>query len=923
MNRSHLLLLLAALLLVATALGVLRPAVFRTQEPAPPPDAATTPREPHTAPRTRRAAPPDTALARERLDPVEAHGAATAPAKKTTPPAEPAAPPAAVLRGRVLDPAGRPVAGAQVRAVPAQDHAGPAALLLGLPPELAGPATRSGSDGRFELRLTRVEPGAFEVTARHADYARARSTVQVQGPGAVVEGILLTLPAGARIRGRVVGAPADAGPLVVTARPARRGAEGLPDLAELVEGITSLPLPGNHRATVTAKGRFEIRGLEPGQEYELVACRERKGMHEVCSERVRALAGSAGVTIRYRPGVTVTFRVRDAVSGRPLRRVTVFAGLRKNLGLGVFALPISERRRHDIVDAEGRVRLVVRPRRPEDLFDIEVEALGHETWRRGGIELPAAGATLDLGVVALRPTGVLTVSVHDPAGAPVAGARVVLRRPSEAVREASSSSGSVTVTTGGATIRTGGERRELRLGELPERTERVEGRTDDAGRCRLTTLAEARAVLEVRAEGFAPYRAEIAPRVREDATHEVVLSRGARVTVRVEDAQGRPAKRAVVEHRVAQGATDRRTTGDSGTVAFENLLPGRHRFRVRSGRAFSLEDLEVHVISSDVEGGTAGGGTGSPWTELVVGEGESRELVLRQPARGTLEGTVTVAGAPLEGARVRFLTGPAPSASDPAGRIAESVSIAFAIPGEGASGVVPGGARTDAAGRFRLENLPTGRHRLRITHPGRAMAETVEVRVGEGITRVTVALPDTVVEGRVTDEEGRPISGARLRAVFADRDEPPVRMQGPLAGIFAPGHDVHTDAEGRFTLRGLATGRPVRVVASAPGRVQARSDPFTLASGERHANLQLRLPRAGRVQVRIEGEAPAGAAVNALPAAAGGDAVPEVALVQDGRALLDGLAAGRWRIVVQAAERRLERVVDVRPGRTAQVVFTF
>ena len=103
------------------------------------------------------------------------------------------------IAGRVLDPDGRPVAGAVVRADPETPQ--PRLVLPTLRPVLGTDAAVSGPDGRFELR---VAPGAYTFAAAHPQFAGVRDTDQESLGGAIEHTIFLTR--GCIITGTIVDA---------------------------------------------------------------------------------------------------------------------------------------------------------------------------------------------------------------------------------------------------------------------------------------------------------------------------------------------------------------------------------------------------------------------------------------------------------------------------------------------------------------------------------------------------------------------------------------------------------------------------------------------------------------------------------------------------------------------------------------------
>jgi hypothetical protein len=136
----------------------------------------------------------------------------------------------------------------------------------------------------------------------------------------------------------------------------------------------------------------------------------------------------------------------------------------------------------------------------------------------------------------------------------------------------------------------------------------------------------------------------------------------------------------------------------------------------------------------------------------------------------------------------------------------------------------PGSARTDATGRFAIDQLPvsayrlyvhSGRHRPRWSDPisfaKHGERRDVTIVLGEGLS----------LRGRVLDGDRRPIAGAHVGA----SDE------GALV--------AETDAEGRFELLGLGT-QVVNVYATARGF--APTHLRQVSPGRRDVELVLRAP---------------------------------------------------------------------------------
>lgn len=120
------------------------------------------------------------------------------------------------------------------------------------------------------------------------------------------------------------------------------------------------------------------------------------------------------------------------------------------------------------------------------------------------------------------------------------------------------------------------------------------------------------------------------------------------------------------------------------------------------------------------------------------------------------------------------------------------------------------GTSTDAQGRFELRDLPAGRWELVASKAGfvtlrygqrrpREGGQPIELADGETMTRANLALPrGAVVTGRILDEFGEPVAGARVQAMRHQA------MQGTrqLMGVGGDG----TDDTGAFRIYGLMPG---------------------------------------------------------------------------------------------------------------------
>jgi hypothetical protein len=117
-----------------------------------------------------------------------------------------------------------------------------------------------------------------------------------------------------------------------------------------------------------------------------------------------------------------------------------------------------------------------------------------------------------------------------------------------------------------------------------------------------------------------------------------------------------------------------------------------------------------------------------------------------------------------------------------------------------------------------------------------------------GVSEETVRLePGFVARGRLTDLDGRPLAGARLRILTSD----PAGDRSISAGPY-------TRADGAFVFVGLplpSPGREVRVFANAPDCAWGASPPLPGTAGGIVDGVELRLPRLVDLEGRVEDEA--------------------------------------------------------------------
>lgn len=165
------------------------------------------------------------------------------------------------------------------------------------------------------------------------------------------------------------------------------------------------------------------------------------------------------------------------------------------------------------------------------------------------------------------------------------------------------------------------------------------------------------------------------------------------------------------------------------------------------------------------------------------------------------------------------------------GRSAEE----FAVPADNATlnvGMDPGGALRVWAlsgdeGYFRLEGLGDREYKLRLFDRERHAALTTEP-IQAGSEQVLLSLPADFVrerfQGRVVDLAGRPVVGAAVNPMLV------TFVGGGFVRQGIGNHDVRTDDEGRFTLRGISR-RDLSLMVTGEGILLSTHDVPALDPG--------------------------------------------------------------------------------------------
>ena len=243
-------------------------------------------------------------------------------------------------------------------------------------------------------------------------------------------------------------------------------------------------------------------------------------------------------------------------------------------------------------------------------------------------------------------------------------------------------------------------------------------------------------------------------------------------------------------------------------------------------------------------------------------------------------------------------------------------------------------------GAFTLEDVPAGTWTVVLDAKGYQTARVAGLAVDEGGTKDGVevrATPGTVLKGRVSDAKtGRPVANAAVTWEPAGAGGGPGGMFGRGGPLGLDGGDeITTDAEGAFTVEGVAAGR-IKVTAKSPDYADGSEVADVKETG---GSVEIRLVSGGSVGgVVVSGNQPVPGASVSLAGAGeagfgrilgGGQTTTSDAT---GRFTFDHLGAGRYsasaglngkssnlsEVVLQAGDARNDLVLSLSAGSAIQ-----
>ena len=711
-----------------------------------------------------------------------------------------------VLAGQVVDVLGNPVAEAELRRTTPDDEGGfnRSFMFGGGRGEI-----QTDAEGRFEL--PNEEPGAFVLLVEHEDYPRARLEGDAPYAGYEDNGLVVRFPAAATIQGRITGMPRGKTGIAVHAVPSESASES-DSLGPMAVFMSMAGMEGGERAIPEDDGSFVLKGLDPDRGYELMATIEGGVFQQVrCSERVRAKGGDQAVELAWDSGASIAFQVVDAATDKPIKSSTVRYRWDDD-SFGGFQIGSTKR---DFLSSQVLLT-ELRPNPAPGNLSLLISSDGYLELKKEKIEI-TENAEVDLGTIRLTRAPMVRVHVVDAVtGEGLRRGRVSLS-PDLEVENA----------------------REAIFGGLTPKA--TKGSTEKDGWCELAATASETATLTVRRSGYATYvREEVPMPTSGELELTVKLSGGGELEVTIVDTAGAPVGGAEMKYEGPDESRGSATASSKGRIKLKDLPAGE--YKVRAERPTSSPWGRVGGQSDEVV-----------WQTLNLAADSTQELVLRVPRETRIQGVVSANGAPIEGATVGFVSGPAEAGSNNNSRNRRSGRRGFSMGAD---------ETTDSRGAFELGDLAPGSHSLSVVVNAGAPPHLVPVELVEGDNRISVDLNVGKLTGKVVGPDGQPVPGAlvRARAVaepVAVEDED---MQMAMAFFGTASEGQETDANGRFELTGLQTDVAFSISASAPGFVD-RSALGNAKAGD--TGVVVELDKSASIRVKLIGDPTAFAVVRA------------------------------------------------------------
>jgi protocatechuate 3,4-dioxygenase beta subunit/5-hydroxyisourate hydrolase-like protein (transthyretin family) len=394
----------------------------------------------------------------------------------------------------------------------------------------------------------------------------------------------------------------------------------------------------------------------------------------------------------------------------------------------------------------------------------------------------------------------------------------------------------------------------------------AETRTGADGSFAALDAPEGARVFIVRAPGFVPVN-----RVQLDSktVEKISLQRGGTIAGTIVDAEGKPAAGLVVTAEDVAALSDAQ-----GKFRLAGVPAGSHRVQALGKEDFAARKDGVRVRK---------------------GEETTAALALK---RG-----LAISGTVIEEATRR----PVPGA-----RISAYPSTGFGNFGRRRAERV---VRADSRGRFRLPGLAPSRYAVEAVRDGYLTASIAGVNAGAAAASNLALRKAATISGRVTDEKGQPIAGARVRIAREMGLRRMLRGAMSNPASLMGGQGVVTASDGAFRLRGLEPEKNISLEATKTGYATARKPGLSIKAGDAVRDVALIVRKGiearGKV-VDAQAQPVAGVEIRAVhreEGAMGGARMqmrlmgmnadrPDAVTGADGAFLLKGLEEGQYSLTV-------------------------
>jgi protocatechuate 3,4-dioxygenase beta subunit len=715
-------------------------------------------------------------------------------------------------RGRVVDSAGQPIAGVEIRL--SQAERGGARFMF----QIGGmnrekPDATSGADGAF--RIAGLEPGEYALTVSREGYAGKRVpslTVQAEGPNNWPP---VVLTAGVAVGGFV------------------RNGKGEPIVGATVFSFRDGA--GPQQATSDPEGRFRLEGLSP----------ERPTMLSVRADGYAPLQRNAtppteDLVLVLKNTATIRGRVEDAATKRPVTDFTAaytegqggFAGgMRIVMGGG--------ESNKSFQSSDGTFELADVP---PGKWNVRATSPGYRPAEVSGIEV-GEGETKEGVVVSLKKGGVVTGRVLDPRrGTGVPNASVAWFEGSDSL----------------------GQGRMAALNARFGDSAGTAATTDADGRFRFDGLPAGKLTFSAEHPDFLETSKQI--ELDDEATVDLTLGLGGSIAGTVVAKDGRTGVPGAQVMLREQGSSfsmgDDSVRADAGgTFVFEYLKAGRYSVSARSNAGTTAwkdvvlgESQRQDGVLLDMAAGATVQGTVSGLPAGRVGgvrvfasakdyqdsavTGDDGRFTLRDVPSGVLRLQASTAF-PSMRSTSKNLDVPEGAAEVPveivfegtsrlAGRVTQGekpISSAYVSATPDPPTATGGRAsdQTDEDGRYAIEGLSDGNYQVQVSGQGANYRRAFAV---SGDTNGDIALPALTISGFVTDAgSNEPLEGASIQAETGrERSGVPARYTA-------------TDSRGFYSLEGVDSG-DYQITARKDG-YELKKLPVSVASAPAELNVSL------------------------------------------------------------------------------------